>query len=175
MAETKNVEDIAQSQSGQSMIFSDEDGLHRLDQNGNGPQRLFDGVIRTLSTVPVDRMSTNRIDISPSRDSGSHALSPADNSDPGGASGHETDKIGAASPPGTVGDYIDDVEAGSVVVLDNGGREHATVWGDILTWVAHRRGVAGPSRRSQRQALRHGRRLRRPARGQPRLRCLQTT
>jgi regulator of RNase E activity RraA len=49
----------------------------------------------------------------------------------------------AASPPGTVGDYIDDVEAGSVVVLDNGGREHATVWGDILTWVAHRRGVAG--------------------------------
>ena len=33
--------------------------------------------------------------------------------------------------------------AGSVVVLDNGGRENATVWGDILTWVAHRRGVAG--------------------------------
>jgi len=28
-------------------------------------------------------------------------------------------------------------------VLDNGGRENATVWGDILTWVAHRRGVAG--------------------------------
>jgi 4-hydroxy-4-methyl-2-oxoglutarate aldolase len=49
----------------------------------------------------------------------------------------------AASPPGTVGDYIDDVESGSVVVLDNGGRENATVWGDILTWVAHRRGVAG--------------------------------
>jgi regulator of RNase E activity RraA len=28
-------------------------------------------------------------------------------------------------------------------VLDNGGRENATVWGDILTWVAHRRGIAG--------------------------------
>ena len=49
----------------------------------------------------------------------------------------------ASNPPGTVGDYIDDVEPGSVVVLDNGGRENATVWGDILTWVANRRGVAG--------------------------------
>src|SRR5688500_10011283 len=49
----------------------------------------------------------------------------------------------AGVPPGTVGDYIDDVLPGSVVVLDNGGRENATVWGDILTWVAHRRGVAG--------------------------------
>ena len=49
----------------------------------------------------------------------------------------------AGVPPGTVGDYIDDVPPGSVVVLDNGGRENATVWGDILTWVAHRRGVAG--------------------------------
>jgi len=35
------------------------------------------------------------------------------------------------------------VRPGSVVVLDNGGRENATVWGDILTWVAHQRGVAG--------------------------------
>jgi 4-hydroxy-4-methyl-2-oxoglutarate aldolase len=49
----------------------------------------------------------------------------------------------AGNPPGTVGDYIDDVEAGSVVVLDNGGRENATVWGDILTWVAHHKGIAG--------------------------------
>ena len=49
----------------------------------------------------------------------------------------------AGTPPGTVGDYIDDVPQGSIVVLDNSGRENATVWGDILTWVAHRRGVAG--------------------------------
>jgi 4-hydroxy-4-methyl-2-oxoglutarate aldolase len=49
----------------------------------------------------------------------------------------------AGSPPGTVGDYIDDVPPGGVVVLDNGGRENATVWGDILTWVASRRGIAG--------------------------------
>ena len=49
----------------------------------------------------------------------------------------------AGKPPGTVGDYIDDVPPGYVVVLDNGGRENATVWGDILTWIAHTRGVAG--------------------------------
>ena len=49
----------------------------------------------------------------------------------------------AGSPPGTVGDYIDDVPPGSVIVLDNGGREDATVWGDILTEIAHRRGIAG--------------------------------
>lgn len=49
----------------------------------------------------------------------------------------------AATPPGTVGDYIDDLEPDTVVVLDNGGRENATVWGDILTTMAHKRGIAG--------------------------------
>jgi regulator of RNase E activity RraA len=49
----------------------------------------------------------------------------------------------AGKPAGTVGDYIDDVPEGQVVVLDNGGREDATVWGDILTEIAHRRGLAG--------------------------------
>ncbi|HVV93814.1 MAG TPA: RraA family protein [Hyphomicrobiales bacterium] len=45
--------------------------------------------------------------------------------------------------PGTVGDYIDDVPDGGVVVLDNQGRVDMTVWGDILTLVAHRRGLGG--------------------------------
>jgi regulator of RNase E activity RraA len=49
----------------------------------------------------------------------------------------------AAKPPGTVGDYIDDVPPGSVVVLANHGRDDATVWGDILTEIAHRRKLAG--------------------------------
>jgi len=44
---------------------------------------------------------------------------------------------------GTVGDYIDDVPCGHVVVLDNQGRLDCTVWGDILTGVAKRRGIAG--------------------------------
>ena len=49
----------------------------------------------------------------------------------------------AASPPGTVGDFIDDVPEGDVIVLDNRGREDATVWGDIMTEIAHRRGLGG--------------------------------
>jgi 4-hydroxy-4-methyl-2-oxoglutarate aldolase len=49
----------------------------------------------------------------------------------------------AANPPGTIGDYIDDVPAGAVIVLDNGGSDDTTVWGDILTEIANRRGVAG--------------------------------
>jgi 4-hydroxy-4-methyl-2-oxoglutarate aldolase len=44
---------------------------------------------------------------------------------------------------GTVGDFIDDVPAGAVVVLDNAGRTDCTVWGDILTLTASRRQVAG--------------------------------
>jgi 4-hydroxy-4-methyl-2-oxoglutarate aldolase len=44
---------------------------------------------------------------------------------------------------GSVGDYIDDVEPGQVVVLDNNGRLDATVWGDILTLVADRKKIAG--------------------------------
>lgn len=44
---------------------------------------------------------------------------------------------------GSVGDYIDDVETGQIVVIDNDGRPDATVWGDILTLVAQRRGIGG--------------------------------
>lgn len=44
--------------------------------------------------------------------------------------------------PGTVGDYIDDVPPGDVIVLDNEGRAHCTVWGDLLTLTAVRRKIA---------------------------------
>jgi 4-hydroxy-4-methyl-2-oxoglutarate aldolase len=43
----------------------------------------------------------------------------------------------------TVGDFIDDVPAGSVIVIDNGGRLDATVWGDLMTTVAVRNGLGG--------------------------------
>jgi 4-hydroxy-4-methyl-2-oxoglutarate aldolase len=48
-----------------------------------------------------------------------------------------------SGPGGTVGDYIDDIPAGAVIAIDNGGRADATVWGDILTLCAHRIGIAG--------------------------------
>lgn len=44
---------------------------------------------------------------------------------------------------GTVGDYIDDLDAGQVPVLDNAGRTDMTVWGDLLTATAHRMGLPG--------------------------------
>jgi 4-hydroxy-4-methyl-2-oxoglutarate aldolase len=44
---------------------------------------------------------------------------------------------------GTVGDYIDDLEPGTVVVLDNAGRLDTTVWGDLLTAVAARKNLGG--------------------------------
>lgn len=51
--------------------------------------------------------------------------------------------VPAANPPGTVGDFIDDVAEGDVVVLDNDGRTDCTVWGDIMTQYAGLRGIAG--------------------------------
>jgi len=44
---------------------------------------------------------------------------------------------------GTVGDFLDDVPPGHVIVIDNAGRTDCTVWGDIMTTLAHRMGVAG--------------------------------
>lgn len=43
---------------------------------------------------------------------------------------------------GSVGDYIDEVAPGQVVVIANDGRLDATVWGDILTAVASAKGIA---------------------------------
>ncbi|ANJ72403.1 RraA family protein [Ralstonia insidiosa] len=51
--------------------------------------------------------------------------------------------VPASNPPGTVGDFIDDVAEGDVVVLDNDGRTDCTVWGDIMTQYAALRGIAG--------------------------------
>ncbi|MCI2062489.1 MAG: RraA family protein [Eubacteriaceae bacterium] len=44
---------------------------------------------------------------------------------------------------GTVGDFIDDVEPGQVVVIDNAGRDYCTVWGDIMTFTAKTKGIEG--------------------------------
>ncbi len=51
--------------------------------------------------------------------------------------------VTAGKPAGTVGEFIDDVPPGYAIAIDNGGRENATVWGDILTEVAYRRAIAG--------------------------------
>lgn len=51
--------------------------------------------------------------------------------------------VSASTPPGTVGDFIDDVAPGDVVVIDNDGRTDCTVWGDIMTQYAGLRQIAG--------------------------------
>ncbi len=44
---------------------------------------------------------------------------------------------------GTVGDFLDDVSPGVVIVIDNDGRTDVTVWGGIMTEIAAVRGIAG--------------------------------
>lgn len=44
---------------------------------------------------------------------------------------------------GNVGDFLDDVEPGEVVVIDNGGRLDCTVWGDIMALYATKKKIAG--------------------------------
>ena len=51
--------------------------------------------------------------------------------------------IPASSPAGTVGDFIDDVAEGDIIVIDNEGRTDCTVWGDIMTQYSGIRGIAG--------------------------------
>ncbi|KRC04559.1 diguanylate cyclase [Hydrogenophaga sp. Root209] len=45
--------------------------------------------------------------------------------------------------PGTVGDFLDRLSPGCVVVLDNAGRMDCTVWGGILSQLAAHKGIGG--------------------------------
>ncbi|MDA4122442.1 MAG: RraA family protein [Thaumarchaeota archaeon] len=45
--------------------------------------------------------------------------------------------------PGTVGDFLDSVGRGKVVVIDNAGRTGCTVWGDIMTTYAVKKRLTG--------------------------------
>lgn len=44
---------------------------------------------------------------------------------------------------GTVGDFLDAVGEGEVVVIDNAGRMNCSVWGDLMSMTAKRNGIAG--------------------------------
>jgi len=49
----------------------------------------------------------------------------------------------AGETRGSVGDFLDDVPAGAVIVIDNEGRTDVTVWGGIMTEIASERGIGG--------------------------------
>ena len=51
--------------------------------------------------------------------------------------------IATGAVKGSVGDNIEDVLPGDVVILDNNGRTDCTVWGDILTVTANMKGISG--------------------------------
>jgi len=44
---------------------------------------------------------------------------------------------------GTVGDFLDDVQPGEVVVIDNAGRDYCTVWGGMMSYSASVRKIEG--------------------------------
>ncbi len=72
-----------------------------------------------------------------------HGLAPLQNGQQMAGRAFTVRYVAAGNPPGTVGDFIDDVKPGQVVVIDNDSRTDCTVWGDILTATAHNRGIAG--------------------------------
>jgi regulator of RNase E activity RraA len=49
----------------------------------------------------------------------------------------------AGSERGSVGDFLDDVPPGAVVLIDNHARTDVTVWGGIMTEIAAARGTGG--------------------------------
>jgi 4-hydroxy-4-methyl-2-oxoglutarate aldolase len=52
-------------------------------------------------------------------------------------------RLANSGEEGNVGEYIDDVPPGNVIVIDNQGRDQMTTWGNILTEMAHQRKIAG--------------------------------
>lgn len=42
-----------------------------------------------------------------------------------------------------MGDFLDEVPAGAVILIDNAGRTDCTVWGGTMSQAAHERGIAG--------------------------------
>lgn len=49
----------------------------------------------------------------------------------------------SAGEPGDVGDFLDEVAPGDIVVIDEGGRVDCSIWGSLTTLAARQRGIAG--------------------------------
>lgn len=72
-----------------------------------------------------------------------HGIAPVDNGFRAVGPAFTVRYAPVADEGGTVGDFLDDVPEGAVVVIDNDGRDDVTVWGGIMTEVASVRGIAG--------------------------------
>ena len=63
-----------------------------------------------------------------------HGIAPLDNyAQPVVGTAYTVKYVPASTPAGSVGDFLDDVQPGQVIVIDNDGRTDCTVWGDIMT------------------------------------------
>lgn len=51
--------------------------------------------------------------------------------------------IARGSDKRTIGDFLDDVKSGQVIVIDNQGRTDCTIWGDIMSFTATMKKIAG--------------------------------
>jgi len=93
---------------------------------------------KTLDTTCVSD-ALDRLGIS----GGCHGLSPVVPGAKAAGTAFTVSYVPCGVDKGTVGDFLDDVEPGQVVVLDNAGRTYGTVWGDIMTIYSQKRGIAG--------------------------------
>jgi regulator of RNase E activity RraA len=71
-----------------------------------------------------------------------HGIAPLQTGTPFAGPAFTVRYVPIGDPKGTVGDFVDEVPEGGVVVIDNQGRTDATVWGDILTTYAAKHGIA---------------------------------
>jgi regulator of RNase E activity RraA len=107
----------------------------KIADEDNELVKLFDGLDTPAVSDAMDRLGLHgqALGIAPLADYKSVVVGPA----------FTVKYVPATVPPGTVGDFIDDVAEGDVVVIDNDGRTDCTVWGDIMTQYAGLRGIAG--------------------------------
>ena len=87
--------------------------------------RLFSGLDTPGVSDAMDKLGLHgqALGIMPLADYASPVVGPA----------YTVKYVPASVPAGTVGDFIDDVAQGDIIVLDNDGRTDCTVWGDIMT------------------------------------------
>lgn len=112
-----------------------------MEDIGSGPARGSDALLAALRPLSASGLSDalDRLGIA-----GQCAgISPIDRSTTIAGRAFTVRYGPVGEDTGTVGDYIDELGPGDVVVLDNRGRTDATVWGDLLTCTAARRNVAG--------------------------------
>lgn len=102
---------------------------------------LDDTLLARLRTLPTAALSDalDRIGV----EGALHGLAPLANEFRAVGPAFTVRYVSTDGVPGTVGDFLDDVPPGAVIVIDNAGRIDVTVWGGIMTEVAAARGIAG--------------------------------